>query len=340
MEYGRIVKRALSITWHHKVLWIFGVAAALFGASHGWRGSVPQGNSVQWVLGRGDIARLQHATPWWPGAPWTFFNYLRTAFPLMIALLAFALIVVLVMCIVGIVVRYTSLGALAGMVDEVEESERTSFNSGLRKGLSRMLRLFAIDLLIGIGVFIIMIPFIVLIMLGVFFAIGPAIALASVGKAMSILGILWGVGVGLGVVLLIIIVAVALSALVTLTRELAFRACVLDKRGVFDALRAAFALVRTRTREVVLMWLLLLGINLAISLLTIPLALTAVGGLVGPAFLVFNATRSVPVAIVAALPFVLVIAFAGVVISGVYLTFRSAVWTLSYRELHGKQVIA
>ena len=48
----------------------------------------------------------------------------------------------------GIIVRYTSLGALAGMVNDIEDREETSFRAGLSIGWARLLRLLGIDLVL------------------------------------------------------------------------------------------------------------------------------------------------------------------------------------------------
>ncbi len=341
MEYGRIVKRALEITWKHKVLWIFGVAAALFGAGRG--GGYNKANGLHYVFGGADLERWQRAmpmipprTPWMPrfGLP---FPAWQGMLPMALGLLMIALVIGLALLILGIIARYTSLGALVGMVNEVEEAERTSFHSGLRQGWARMGRLLAIDLLLGLGVFAAVLVLLVLIVAGALIAIGPAVGLSQItelGGLAKALGILWGVVVGLGFLLVLILLILALAAVVTLIREFAFRACVLEKKGVFEALEAGFGLLYNRSREALLMWLVLLGINLLIGLVLIPLALLGgVGGLLGPVFLAFRVSRSWPMAMLAAIPFLLVLIPLSILIGGVYLTFQSAVWTLTYREL-------
>ena len=93
-------------------------------------------------------------------------------------------------------------------------------------------------------------------------------------------------------------------------------------------------LVRRHLRQAVLMWLVLLGISLLVGLIAVPLALLGgAGGLVGPALLVYKTTHSWPMALLAAVPFLLLLIPLGVLVGGIYLTFQSAVWTLTYREL-------
>ncbi|HUV95068.1 MAG TPA: hypothetical protein VMX14_09590 [Anaerolineae bacterium] len=332
MEYGRIVRRALDITWRHKVLWVFGIAAALFGGgrSGGGGGGGSGGGGVQSVIGSGDFER------WWPQTPppnW------ETIIPILVGIGVIALVVGFLVLVVSIIVRYTSLGALAGMVDEVERTEGTSFKSGVKRGWACLLRLFAIDLLIGIVVFVIVMALLVLGIIGVLLASAPAALLFQAGTGAGVAGILWAVAVGLVLLLAFILVGLALSAVVTLIREFAFRACILDGKGVFGALGEGIALTRNRSREAVLMWLIMVAINLALGLVSIPFALLGVGAMLGPALLAFSATRSPLAAAGVALPFLFVIALASAAIGGIYLTFRSAVWTLTYRELRAEQVM-
>lgn len=339
MEYGRIIKRALEITWRHKVLWVFGVAAVLFGGRGGGHGG-GGANGIQYTFSGADLERWRRTMPmmrppmgsWpWQGMP---FPAWQGVLPAVLGILAIILVIGFLALVLGIIVRYTSLGALAGMVNEVEETERTSFRSGFRQGWARMLRLLAIDLLIGLGVFVAVLVLLVLVVAGAVIAIGPAIGLSDVGGGARAIGIIWAVGVGLGFLLVLILTILALVAAVTLIREFAFRACVIEKKGVFEALRASFRLVRSRLREAVLMWLVLLGIGLLVGLVAIPVALVGgIGGLVGPALLAFRMTHSWPMAVVAAMPFLLVLIPLSILVGGVYLTFQSAVWTLTYREL-------
>ena len=153
-------------------------------------------------------------------------------------------------------------------------------------------------------------------------------------------GILVAVGGGLALLLLILLVSLALTALATLIRRFAFRACVLEGLGIFDALGASIALTRTRLREALLMWLLLLAINAALALLFIPLGLMGIGGIIGPAFATFRLTGSIGAAALSGLPVLLVIFLVGVFVGGVYVVFSSAAWTLTFRELRGKRMLA
>lgn len=335
MEYGRIIKRALEVTWRYKALWIFGIAATLFGG--GLKGSPGGGGQgLQYTFGGQDWERWRRTMPYMPYGPWGGVPSWESLLPIMLGILGVLFIVMLFLFLVGIVVRYTSLGALIGMVDEVEQEGETRFQSGLHIGWNRFLRLFAIDLIIGIVLAVLIALLILVLILGGLMAAAP-IAFWGIKNAA---GILIAVAVGLVLLLFLIAVVIALSAVLTLIREYAYRVCVLDKKGVFDALGAGITLMQNHLRDSVLLWLLLVAINIALGMVAIPLFVVGGLGLVAPAIAVYSLTQSVGAAILAAIPLLLVMVGIAILISGLYLIFRSAVWTLAFRELRSSEAAA
>jgi hypothetical protein len=334
VEYGRIIKRAWNVVWQHKVLWIFGIAAALFGGG----GARPRGMpGAQYSFNNGDLERWREGMPWGPGAPfgreWGGMPQIEQWIPVVLAIIGVLFVLGLIMFVVSLIVRYTSIGALIGMVNDVEQADGTNFRAGLRQGWKRFLRLFAMDLIIGVvgGIVAVGVVIVMLALAGLLVGL-PVALLVKVIQAPNWLAILWGVGLGLVLLLLFIVAMVAVGALSSLVRELSFRASVIDQRGVFEALRDGMALVRGRFRESVLMWLLLVAINLAVGLVSLPLTLLGIGTIVAPALLAFRATES-PAAMLVAVPFVLLFGLVALFVGGVYYAFRSSVWTLTYREL-------
>jgi hypothetical protein len=49
---------------------------------------------------------------------------------------------------------------------------------------------------------------------------------------------------------------------------------------------------------------------------------------------IFGLTESVGAALLAGLPVLVVIVLASIFVGGLYFTFRSAAWTLAFRDLH------
>ena len=348
MEYGRVIKRALEITWRHKVLWVFGVAAALFGGTSGGAGGGGGGGAqpMQYTFSGDEFERWRRGIPFMPGMPfgprgWPGAGYIpwNQIMPVVLAVVGVLFVVGLVFLVLGILVRNTSYGALIGMVDEIEQSDRTTFRSGLRLGWGRFLRLFAINLVMGIVTAALVLVLIVVTVVGALLVAAPLIWLGNSGSGAVAPAIIIGVGAGLVLLLLFILVAIGLSALFTLVREYTYRACVLEKRGVFDAFGVGIALMRGRLRESALMWLLLVAVNLVVGLASIPVALLGLGSAVAPALAVWGATDSVWAAIAAAIPFLTILILLAVFVGGVYFVFRSAVWTLTFRELRGSVLL-
>jgi hypothetical protein len=330
MEYGRIIKQGWRMTWRHKALWVFGIAAAIFGGGYG--------GGLQYNVGSGDVQRWRQMLPRMPymmprGWLGGMYPHLANIGPVLAAIIGIAVIMGLVLAIVGILVRYTSLGALISMVDEVRQTDETSFKSGLSRGWKRFLRLFAIDLLVGLGVFAIVLLMVLMLGAATLLLMLPGIALVSSSRGPNALGIIWLVVGGIGFTFLLIMLGVALSAVTTVIRSWAQRACVLDEQGVFASLGRGIALLRERANESLVTWLLLGLIHMAVGLVALLVVLLLAGLAVAFGFLLSGATRSAPVGLILAVPFILLLALVGVFVSGVYEAFRSSVWTLAFREL-------
>ena len=324
MNYGQLLKRAWQITWRYKVLWVLGIAAALFQGGFG-------GGGFQYRFGAQDMTRWRQMAP---KMPWfgRGFPEMQAVWPIVMAVIGVALIIGFVLAIVGIIVRYTSAGALIAMVDEIEGQQETSFKAGLTRGWRRFLYLLAIDLLIGLGAFLIVCA--VLLILGaialVFMA--PGLLLLADGEARA-LGIVWMVIVGLFFLLIFILAMIALAAMVTITQAWSERACLLRGQNVFGSIGRGFALLRARLKESLSVWLVMWLVGLALGIILLPIMAVIVGLGVGAGVAAYSILRSAPWIAILAVPFFALIGLVGVFIAGVYQVFRSAVWTLAFREL-------
>ena len=347
MEYGRIVKRAWDVTWRNKVLWLFGIAAAIF--SGGVRGASPGSRSMQYSFGGEEMGRWRELFPrlpmmphdrfFGPTIPGIPYTELQSLVPIVVAILGVLAVIGLVLFLVGLVVRYTSFGALIGMVNEVEEDDSTSFKSGLRTGWPRFLHLLAINILIGIGVAAVAIVLMIVLAIVGAVVLAPGILLvASQGDAVGP-GSLLIVGGVIVLAFIVILFALVVSSVRTIFQAYALRSSVIDGKNVFDALGGAWALMRSRLRESLQMWLLLLAIDVGLALAAIPLGLMAAGAMVAPAAAIYSATKSIGGAILSAVPVLLIVIAVSLAVRGVYLTFQSAVWTLVFRELKSTETI-
>ena len=342
MQYGSILKRAWHVTWHNRALWFFGIAVALFGVGiTGTRGFGslnlrPNGLELPpW------LRFFPQNQPPQPGPSHALFQSL-TQSPLyagmpglgIAATEALILLVVVIILAIGLVVRYTSLGALIGMVDDIEQRDRTTLKVGFKTGWHNTLRLLAIDILISLSLVILFLIIALVVFIGIMIGVLPWRMLyhPSMGPNASSLGGIWGIFVALGLGVLLVIVFLASAGFSTLVRELAYREAVLENQGIFRALGKAIRLVWHKLGQLGVVWLLLFSINLAFGLVTLPLAIIGGMALTAPFDVLTRPAHPSLVGFLLAIPLLLVIALVGLFLNGVFVTFRSTVWTLTYRE--------
>lgn len=318
MRYTEIIKRAWTITWRYRVLWIFGILLALTGSGSGGGGGGGGGSNVS--SGWGGMGP-------WPGMP----ELSRIPPATWAAIIALCCCILLVFLIVAVVVNYVARTALYRSVNQIEETQAApTWREGFRLGWSyRAFRLWLLDLIIGIPAAVVAI---VLLALGA----SPLLLLLVDSPVAKGIGIALTVAIELLLLLVILLGAIALSVLGQFwSREVA-----LADRSIGEALASGYAMVRRRLSHVAGMWLLMFGIGLGFAIVVIPvlLVLLAVGGAVGGGlgYAMYALSDSVPLAIALGLPVFLVITVIPMtLIQGIYQVFESSVWTLTYREVAG-----
>jgi hypothetical protein len=242
------------------------------------------------------------------------------------------------------IARYVSEAALIRMVGEYEDTgERRGVWQGLRLGLSRTAwRLFLIDLVIDV-------PVILAFMLLFALAFTPVVfGLHSSKPATLAAGSLLTGGLFLAGIALAVVAGTLLSVLKRFFRQ----ACALECLGVIASIRRGWAVVRHKPADVLVMWLIMLGLMLgwgvaiALSflvlfpLLILFIVLGGAGGALSAylvfllSSLVFEGALPVLLAAVVGLPiFILVMLAPWWCLGGLMEVFKSSAWTLTYREL-------
>jgi len=251
--------------------------------------------------------------------------------------------VILLLIVASAIVRYVAETALIRMVNDHEETgEKRSIRQGFRWGWSRTsLRLFAIDLLVFVPL---VVGFILLILL----ALSPLLLWTTGSRPAGVIGTVAAIGLVFLFVLLFIVVIAAASLLIHFFR----RVCALEEVGVRESIRRGYALVRRHLKDVIIMWLIMVGLTLGWAILTIVATLVlALLGLVlggGPALLAGGlaglASRGGPLPWILAgavgLPiFLLVVIIPLLFLGGLWQAYRSGVWTLTYRELRALEAV-
>jgi hypothetical protein len=173
MDTIQIFKKALSLTWSNRALWLFGFLLALTVCSAPWwplAGSdrIPMENRINFLVstvyfpGQGvtiDFRSLQGPIVTIEGPePGQVHDLVQQVnLPNLKALLIAIGLATLIYAIPAILLRYSSQAALIRMVDEGERSaEQAGIRRGLRLGWSRVaVRLFLIDLCLGMLIFLV-----------------------------------------------------------------------------------------------------------------------------------------------------------------------------------------
>jgi len=258
-----------------------------------------------------------------------------------IGIVLVCLIVLLI--IAAAVAHYVAETALIRMVHDYEETgEKRSVREGFRMGWSRTaFRLFLIKLLIGLPVAV---AFILLFVL----TFAPLLLWATESKVAGVIGTVTTIGLFFPILFLTIVVGVVLSLLI----KFFWRACALEEMGVIESIRQGFGIVRRRLKDVIIVWLIMIGVQIgwvialiatAIVLFPAIILLIVVGGVLGglPALLVGGlaglifegAVPWILSGMVGVPIFILVVAAPWIFLGGLMEVFKSSVWTLSYREL-------
>ncbi|HEY85994.1 MAG TPA: hypothetical protein G4N96_12880 [Chloroflexi bacterium] len=329
MDHVKILKRALDISWRYRALWLFGIILALTtggggsGGGNGGSGSgIPNGSN------NGDFPRFED------------FAMPEISAGIITALIAVGVglaCLFLAWVIVATIARYVAETALIKMVDHHEETgEKRSIRQGFGLGWSLTAwRFFLIDLLIGIPLVVAIIALLAITAL-------PLLLWVTKSVAAGVLGTIATIGALFLVILLIIIV----SAVVSLLTHFFRRVCALEDQGVIESIKQGFNLVKQNFKDVGIMWLLMVGVQIGWMIVLIPvvfllLALGAVsGGLLGlmaGGLTGFIAEGAIPWIVGGAvgLPiFILIMAVPLTFVGGLFEVYKSSVWTLTYREVH------
>ena len=329
MDHLKVLRRSFEITWRYRALWVFGILLALTTRGGGDGGGGGGGNgSRQLSLPPSGGIQAPQIPP----------QVVSTLIVVGIGLAC----VILLLIVASVIVRYVAETALIRMVNDHEETgEKRSVRQGLRWGWSRTsLRLFLIDLLITVPL---VVGFILLLLL----ALAPLLLWTTHSQAAGIIGTVATIGLVVLLILLFIAVIAAASLLIHFFR----RVCALEEVGVVESIRRGYALVRRHLKDVVIMWLIMVGLTLAWAILMIPVVIMllllglVLGG--GPALLVGGlasqaSSGPLPWLLAGAvgLPiFFLVLIIPLLFLGGLWQVYRSSAWTLTYRELRAMEAV-
>ncbi|MFN2190624.1 MAG: hypothetical protein ACK2T3_17830, partial [Candidatus Promineifilaceae bacterium] len=234
MEYGKIFSRSATIVWHNKFLIILGIIASLVNSSYSTGGARGDGSGGSFTTG--DIEQL--------GELQNFFTGLAVG--AFIGLACLALFIGLAFWAISTIAR----GGMIAGVDTIETSGKSGFMQAWSAGWHRGWTL------LGIG-FIPAVPGIILFVIGVF-------ALGAYGGVYALFGqgispeYGWaGVAASVG---LLACVFVPIMLVLSILRNFAERACMLEGLGVIDSYKRGTKVLTANLGEAVILFLIQIAV--------------------------------------------------------------------------------
>jgi hypothetical protein len=303
VDHIGVLKQAWRVTWRYKILWLFGLFAAGTSGGGGTGGS-----NATWTGDTGSLDSLPlreiQRIGWW----------LQDNIALIAAVTAFLFVLGFALFILSVAAK----GGLIFLVNEAEEGRPVRGMDGWAVGFRRWFRVF------GIG-FVLFVPYTVLVLLVLVATFAPLVApLIGGGQPgpEAFVGLCGGLALG-GFVLLV------LGVLLGLLEMLGVRHAVLDDSGVFASIGGAWRDVRVRFKDVFVMWLLTIAVGIAFGVLVGVIAAIFAFGIFAAVFAgEFAAAAVVGVAFFLAM----------LLPSAIFGAFTSAIWTIFFRKLTGREL--
>ena len=293
MDFGAVLSRAWQIIWKHKVMWIFGILASCSGGSN-----------------FGSNFRSSYQSDLTPGLQ-NFFNQIpQWQIWLFVAIIAAVILVLVVLAIFLGTIGH--IGLIRG-TQEAESGKTLLIFSDLFNGsLPYFWRVFGLNLLWGLAVFVI---FTIVILGGIF-------------------GTLLTLGLLAVCFIPLICILIPLAWLIGVVVEQANIAIVLENLGIVNGVERGWDVFKKNLGAMIVMALILMVIALLAGFL-IGLPLVAIAG---PALLAaFSGSHQVAqgALLLAGLCLVGWIPVA-IVLNGVLQSYVQTAWTLTYMRLTGK----
>ncbi len=323
MNHSALLRRAFDLTRRYRVLWLFGILVALTGAST----SAPNSNNFRYSFNNADLPS-RNLPSWLPIQQMD--RFVRNFNPAQYVGLFVACCCLLVLLgIAALVLRYVVRAALIRSVDQIETTGRApTWREGFRLGWSnRTFRLWLLELVVGILVLLTIVVLLLIVALPMLLFLAQSDAARVTGAVLALL-------LGLPVILIIVAGIIVLSVL----GQFWSREIILADAGIGDAIRNGTAEVRRRLRDVGVLTLLMAGIQIAFSLVMIPVffVVLVIAALLGGGlgYALYALAHSVGWAIALGLPiFLIVLTIPLAFVGGLFESFKSSAWTLAYREV-------
>jgi len=295
-NFGEVLTRAWQITWKYKVLWIFGVLA---GCTNGGGGGGGGGNTG-YSTGPSEFdvppeirrffLMMQDFTSWVEDNLWLFIAIMVLVF----------LVIILISVFLGTIGR---LGLIKGSFEAERGAEALAFGELFSTSMPYFWRVFLLSFLIGLALFIIIVPIVVIGVLSV---------------------------VGIACLIPIICLLIPVGFVLSIVIEQANRAIVLENLGMFDGLKRGWEIARSNIGPLIIMGLMLGGITLVLGIIiALPIFIVIFPTVI--AFATGEGQSFTPIYIAVAC--ICLYAPISLALNGVVTTFTQSAWTLTYMRL-------
>ena len=297
MDYGSVLSRAWHITWRHKALWILGILAGCSGNASGQSGSRVSSNFSN--FGRNG----QGPNP-------QFLNNVPEETWIIVALGLLCIIVLLV--VLFIVLGAIGKGGLIAAFNQADEAQPVSLGGAFSLSLTYFWRVLAIQILVGLAWFLVIVVFAIL---------AGGAAILTLGLALICI---------IPLICLLLPLAVAVNTYATLAQN----AVIVEDQGIFDALASAWETLKANVGPVVVMALVLIvggfivGILIGLPALAL-LAPLITGVIIGSQASITSGVVIFGLCLIAYIP-------VAIVLNGIVQTYVNGSWTLTYRRLTGR----
>jgi hypothetical protein len=294
-NFGEVLTRAWQITWKYKILWIFGILA---GCTKGGGGG--GGGNTGYSTGPSDINvppeverffhQMENFVGWVEDNLWLFIAIMVLIF----------LVLFIISALLGTIGR---IGLIKGGYQAEQGVEALAFGELFSSSMPYFWRVFGLSFLIGLLMFIIIVP---IVLVGVLSVVGLVCLF-------PLLCILVPVGAAIGVII-----------------EQANRAIVLEDKSMFDGLKRGWEIARSNIGPMIIMALILFGISLVIGIvIALPIFLVAFPTIF--AFAMGEGQSFTPLY----LAFACICLYAPIswILNGVLTTYTQNAWTLTYLQL-------
>ncbi len=289
MDYGGILKRTWQITWRNKAWWLLGILASCSGGGRG-------GGGTRWNISRFDERGIEGTK--------RALNGLLQSETFWIVL-AVAVLLLVLLSLLFLALGVIGQGGLIAAFHKADQDSILTIGQAFQRGAEQFWRLLAVQLIIGLGMFV------------------AALVLLLPGIAATILSM----GLALPCLLVLVCLLVPLGLALPVYLPFTQMAIVVEGRGIADSLRRAWQVIRANLGPVLVMALILVLGSLAVqTIVSLPLLAALLPLMTGVLLQGEAQTAGFALAGLCVLGYLPVL----IVLSGIVQTYVSGAWTLAY----------